>query len=53
MLYPVELSAHSVLSPCFLIVFHSPRNYKSFSEKSIVKTMKKNSTCEIHASTIK
>ena len=41
MLYPVELSAHSVLSPCFLIVFHSPRNYKSFSEKSIVKTMKK------------
>jgi len=30
-----------VLSPCFLIVFHSPRKYKPFSEKSIVKSMKK------------
>ena len=41
MLYPVELSAHSVLSPCFLIVFHSHRKNNPFSQKSIVKSESK------------
>ena len=51
MLYPVELSAHSVLSPCFLIVFHSPRKYKPFFRKKYCKnnasSEKLNSTSKV------